>query len=189
MAHNNQEIEIKISLNETEFHELRVKLGNIARFVKKTEQEDTYFTPYHKNFMQEKHPFEWLSIRKRGQKNILNYKHFYPEDSPVFTHCDEFESEINDFNNLKKIFLSLDIKELVIVNKTRETYKTEEFEIALDNITDLGHFVEIEAIKDFGDVSVAREKLFLFAKSLGLDVTKTLNFGYPYLLMKKRGFL
>ena len=189
MANNNQEIEIKIPLLEEEFFELKRKVENIAKFVKKTEQEDIYFTPFHKNFLKLEHPYEWLSIRKRGEKGILNYKHFYPEISPVFTHCDEFETEINNIENLKKIFLALDIKELVTVNKIREVFETDEFEISLDNIKELGYFIEIEAIKDFLDVSVARERLFNFAKSLGIDATKTLNFGYPYLLMKNRGLV
>jgi len=188
MAYNDIEVEIKLSVSEDEFFGARNKLKQIAKFVLKAREEDEYFTPRHKDFMDVKYPFEWLRIRKRGDKNIINYKHFYPENTEIFSHCDEFETELTSFEKIRKIFDALDFKSLVIVDKEREIYEyNEEFEIGLDKVNELGFFIEIEALKDFGSVEKTREKLFEFAKMLGLDITKTLNKGYPYLLMEKKG--
>ena len=165
-------------------------MKSIARFVKSTKQIDEYLTPIHRNFVEPKFPFEWLSIRRRGEKVILNYKHYYPENVEITTHCDEFESEVKNPEQLEKIFSTLDFKKLVTVEKEREIYVyNDEFEIALDKVKDLGLFIEIEAIKDFGSVEETREKLFEFAKNLGIDITKTDKRGYPYLLMKKKGLI
>ena len=65
----------------------------------------------------------------------------------------------------------------------------DEFEIALDKVKDLGLFIEIEAIKDFGSVEKTRRELFEFAKSLGINVKNVDKRGYPYLLMRKRGLI
>lgn len=224
MSHNDTEIEIKIKLDKDSFLKVREKVENTAKFVKKVQQSDEYFTPVHRNFVEPKFPFEWLSIRKRGGKAILNYKHFVPENAEVHTHCDELEAEIKNPEGMKKIFSALNLKSLVTVDKEREVYTYEdEFEIALDVVKDLGYFIEIETMKDFGsaqkpkvfggarnspnfggavtessvpagnEVSVhvekAREKLFGFAKILGVDTSNPDLRGYPFLMMKKNGLV
>ena len=187
MSNNNIEIEIKIPLDEKSFFKVKEKLEKIAKFVKNSHQIDEYFTPAHRNFLEPEFPFEWLSIRKRDDKVVLNYKHYYPENVEITTHCDEFETEIKNLDQLEKIFSVLNFKKLVTVEKEREVYVyNDEFEIALDKVKELGHFMEIEAIKFFGSVEATREKLFEFAKNLGIDISKTDKRGYPYLLMKKR---
>jgi len=187
MSNNNIEIEIKIPLDEKSFFKVKEKLEKIAKFVKNSHQIDEYFTPAHRNFLEPEFPFEWLSIRKRDDKVVLNYKHYYPENVEITTHCDEFETEIKNLDQLEKIFSVLNFKKLVTVEKEREVYVyNDEFEIALDIVKELGHFMEIEAIKFFGSVEATREKLFEFAKNLGIDISKTDKRGYPYLLMKKR---
>ena len=185
-----REIEIKIRIDREKLNEVRRKLEKIARFEKSVRQRDEYFTPSHRNFVAPRFPYEWLSIRKRGDKAFLNYKHFYPESGEVKTHCDEFEVEIKNPEQLRKIFLALDFKKLVTVEKTREIYIYDErFEIALDVVKDLGYFIEIEALKDFGGVEATRRELFEFAKSLGIDTSKTDKRGYPYLLMERKGLI
>ncbi len=190
MPHNDTEIEIKIKLDEDLFSRVKEKVQNTAKFVKKVRQSDEYFTPAHRNFVEPKFPFEWLSIRKRGDKAILNYKHFHPENAETTTHCDEFEAELADPDGMKKILESLDFRSLVTVDKEREVYTyNDEFEIALDIVKNLGHFIEIEAMKDFGSAERAREKLFGFAKILGVDASNPDLRGYPFLMMEKSGLV
>jgi len=190
MSDKDREIEIKIPLSEETFPKIKERLKKNSRFVKNLPQVDEYFTPMHRNFVEPEYPYEWLSIRRRGDKVILNYKHYYPENTEVTTHCDEFETQIQDVNQLDKIFSTLNFRKLVTVEKEREVYiYNNELEIALDVVKELGYFVEIEAIKDFGSVEVTREKLFEFAKSLGIDISKIDKRGYPFLLMKKKGLI
>lgn len=191
MRTKNIEIEIRIPLNENTFFKLKEKLKETTQFVKSSHQMDEYFIPTHRNFLQPQNPSEWLSIRIRDGKSVLNYKHwYYPENAESGTHCDEFKTQIENPDQLKKIFSALDFKKLVTVEKERELYiYNNEFEIALDLVKGLGHFIEIEAIKDFGSVEATREKLFEFAKTLGLDITKTDKKGYAFLMTKKKGLI
>ncbi len=54
---------------------------------------------------------EWLRIGERGSSIILNYKNWYD------IYCDEYEVEIDNAENTKKIFNVLGIKELIKVEK------------------------------------------------------------------------
>ncbi len=187
MSNNSIEIEIKIPLDKDNFLKLKEKLKKTAKFVKTSHQIDEYFTPAHRNFVEPEFPFEWLSIRKRDNKVILNYKHWYPKYEELHTHCNEFETEVKNLDQLQKIFDSLDFKKIVMVEKEREVYVyNNEFEITLDIVKGLGYFTEIEAIKDFGGIEVTRKKIFELAKSLDLDVSKTEKRGYAFLTMKKK---
>jgi adenylate cyclase class 2 len=190
MAHNDVEIEIKILLDKITFFKVKENLRKTAKFAKTSHQIDEYFTPPHRNFVEPRFPFEWLSIRQRGSKAILNYKHFYPENTEITTHCDEFETQIEKPDQLRKTFSALNFSSLVTVEKEREIYiYNDELEIALDTVKDLGYFIEIEAIKDLGGVEDTRKRLFEFAKNLGIGISKTDLRGYPFLLMKKKGLI
>lgn len=190
MAHNNTEVEIKIPLSKEAFESAKEKIKKEAKFIKRSSQIDEYFNAPHRDFLAPASPFEWLSLRKRGDKIILNYKHWLPENAEIHTHCDEYETNIADADNLKKIFSALNLKTLITVEKDREIYEYEgEFEIGLDIVKDLGYFIEIESIKDFGSVDETRKKLFELAEMLGIDASKPDERGYPYDLMKKKGLL
>ena len=190
MPEKDREIEIKIQLEEREFLRIRDDASKIARFAKHSEQSDEYFTPNHRNFVEPRYPFEWLSIRKRGDKAILNYKHWYPENVETSTHCDEFEAEFKDAEKLRRIMSAINFRSLVTVEKEREMYVFEDiFEIAFDKVKGLGYFIEIEALKEFGSVEETRNKLFEFAKKLGIHVTEADKRGYPYALMKMKGWI
>jgi adenylate cyclase class 2 len=190
MAVNNTEIEIRFQLDERTFAAVKDRLKKNAKFVKSSQQKDDYFNPPHKNFLEPRFPFEWLSLRQRGGRTILNYKHWYPENVETTTHCDEFETEIKDSEKLLKLLVSLGFRKLITVDKEREVYNYgDEFEIALDTVKELGHFIEIESIKDFGSVEAARKRLFEFAKTLNLDSSQENKRGYSFALLEKKGLL
>ena len=190
MAKDDIEVELKFKLDEKDFLEVKKKLEETTKFIRKVEQSDEYFTPIHRDFLEPKFPYEWLSIRRRSNKIILNYKHWYPEGVEVAKYCDQFETEVKNSEQLEKILLVLNFKKLVRVEKKREVYMfDDEFEISLDNVKDLGYYVEIEALKDFGGIDKTREKLFDFTKKIGIDTSKIDKRGYPFLLIKKKGLI
>lgn len=189
MAADNIEIEIRIRLEESEFRRLKAELDKTAKFIKSSHQVDEYFTPAHRNFLAQKFPSEWLSVRNRDGRIILNYKHFYPEGVEITTHCDEFETEVKDGKQMDSILKSLDFKSLMTVEKERDCYVHGDYEIVLDKVNELGYFVEIEALKNFGSHEETKEKLVEFAKALGVNIANAEPRGYIENLLRKKGMI
>lgn len=188
MAKNNTEIEIKTPVSRADFLRIRTYLEKEARFVKSSHQIDTYYSPLGKLFLKPKYPYEWLSIRERGGKVAINYKYWHPEGKRVVTHCDEFETEVSDKAQTEKIFKALKLEKLVAVEKDRSVYVKTGLEIALDQVKDLGYFVEIESLDNRGGVEKTMQKILKFAKSK-LKITKLIDVqgGYAAELMRRKG--
>lgn len=187
MAKNDIEVEIKIAISKKKFYDLREKISKEGTFVQKATQVDEYFTPKHRNFMSPKFPFEWLRLRQNNDKIKINYKHYYPENTEVTSHCDEYETEVGDLKTMEKLFKTIDIKSIIKVEKVRESYIYQKhFEISFDQVKNLGTFIEIEALDDFGGPKKTFAKLCKIAQYFNLDPTKCELRGYPYMLMKKR---
>ncbi len=179
---NDVEIEIKIKLSNEEYQNLKENLKIIAKYDKKTVQKDEYFTPEYRDFTKEQYPFEWLSVRERGGKNILNYKHYYPEGAEKHEWCDEYEVNLDNSEKIKKIFKRINIKSFATINKIRYTYiYKDKYEIALDEVKDLGYFVEIEVKKLEWDYKTERKEIYRIAEEeLNLNLNNIDLRGYPF---------
>lgn len=178
---NNIETEIKIKLNKNEFDYLKDFLNKKAKFINESNQKDTYYQPIHRKFIEVDNITEWLRIREQGNKKILNYKKWYDT-----IYCDEYEVEIDNTENLDKIFKIIGLEIIAFVDKTRIKYMyMNKFEFSLDYIKELGYFVEIE-IKHY-DKSIMEEydNLLKLAKNLGLNLNNIDKHGYPYYLIEK----
>ena len=186
MAYDNKEIEVKFPLKNKQqvisFLSLHAK-----KKLERDYQRDTYFTPKHRNFLNAKFPFEWLRLRE-GKKGIfLNYKHFYPENEKVIEYCDEFETKI-DNSVIRKILDSLDFKELVTVEKERMSWVFNGVEVSIDDVKNLGSFIELEITTSFDEPKKAKEFLYELIKEIGAQVGEEDYRGYPYLLLEKKSF-
>lgn len=178
---NDIETEIKIKMTEKEFHDIELFLEENARFLNEMKQVDKYYEPSYRKFLKEKNTFiqEWLRIGMRGNKKILNYKNWHNT-----MYCDEYEVEIDDENNLSKIFKILGLEEIAVVDKVRKTYfYLNKYEIALDYVEGLGHFIEIE-VKNYDTTALQEyDKLLKLAKDLNLNLDNIDKRGYPYHLI------
>lgn len=183
----NKEIEIKLPLNNVE--KVKKFLNDNAKLIAKDIfQRDTYYTPAHRDFLQAKYPFEWLRLRESTKGISVNYKHFHPENVEVNEYCDEYESNIDNIDALKKIFKSIDCKEIVVVDKVRTTWMSDNIEIVIDDVKNLGSFIELEATSYFADPKEGKKFLFKKLEELNADVgTEDLR-GYPFRLLEKQGY-
>lgn len=177
---NDIETEIKIKLTLDEFNQLKSYMEKHANDLGETKQFDTYYQPYHRKFIDKPVITEWLRIGHRGNKNILTYKNWYD------IHCDEYEIEFDNVENLQKIFKILELEEIATVNKTRQTYLyLDKYEVALDIVEKLGYFVEIEVKKYSKTCNEEYDDLIKIAKNLNLNLNNIDTKGYPYYLIKR----
>ncbi len=178
---NDIETEIKVKLSKGEYKQLELFVKKNAIYVKENKQVDTYYQPTYRKFLNEGEITEWLRIGKRGNKKILNYKNWYDNK-----YCDEYEVEIDNEENLHKIFQILGLEIIATVDKVRTTYLyLDKYEVALDYVEELGYFVEIEVKKYTDSIMNEYDALLKIAKNLGLNLDNIDQKGYPYHLIYK----
>jgi adenylate cyclase, class 2 len=190
MAYNNTEVEIKVKVTKSKFVQVVSFLEKSAKFNKLSHQVDTYFSPTPNSFLKPKYPFEWLSIRERGGKILLNYKHWYPEGAKNTTYCDEYETEVTDKKQLEIIFSAININKLITIDKNRSTYIYDnDIEVAMDEVKGLGYFIEAESLNNKGGTLKTFERLKKFIQSLGIKNISQIPGGYGAEMMRKKGLM
>ncbi len=178
-----QDIEIEIQTRIQKSETLKKFLEEKATFISENQQIDEYFTPAHKDFVSIKPIEEWFRIREEKGLYTINYKKWHYENG-IGTYADEYETEIGDKDTARKIFIALDLKLLITVNKTRKKFMYKDYEIAFDNVVGLGNFVEIEYKgKDSVDPKTTTNEMVDFLKSQDCGDIELNNGGYPMLLL------
>lgn len=186
MSNNDVEIELKFPLLNPD--EVRKYLNKSAEIeYDGLFQKDSYYTPPDRNFMGFEHPYEWLRLRETPNGASINYKHFHPENVKWTDYCEEFETEIGKIEKVEKIFESLKFRKIVVVEKHRGMWIYKNTEVAIDDVEELGSFIELEAMGSFEDPKEGNIFLFDVLKTLNAKVGPQGNKGYPHLLLEKRG--
>lgn len=170
------ESEIKVSIKN--ITSVREMLGKIkAKPIGKTAQKDVYFSPPHMNFAGTLKYY--LRIRS-GRKNSIDY-HIVHDD----INTEEHEVKIEDPQEMEKIMLMLGFKIDCVVEKIRKEYTIKGFIIAIDQVKNLGNFVEVESVN-----KSSYKKLLEVAERLGIKESDIVSGkGYPDMIMelKKNG--
>jgi predicted adenylyl cyclase CyaB len=109
-------------------------------------------------------------------------------DGKVWQYSDEYETVVDSFDDMKSILLKLGLKELVTIDNKKHTYETYLYEIVLEEVKDLGLFLEVEfkgnAVEN--DIPEIKRDIFKFIKDLGLNIGHELNSGKPELLLTRK---
>ncbi len=187
MANQDIEIEIKLPLKNPE--DVKRFLNKNAKLVSKDVfQKDTYFVPIQRDFLDVKFPFEWLRLRESQKGFFVNYKHFYPENARKTDYCDEFESKVGNVEAMKKIFHSLDMKEAVVVEKVRSTWMLDDTEIVIDDVRNLGSYIELETTSHFENPKDGKRYLHKVLEKLNAKVGEEDLRGYPFRILENKGY-
>jgi adenylate cyclase class 2 len=176
------EIEVKVKADNVD--SLEKLLASKAEFTGEGYQKDDYFTPANRNFLDKEPVEEWLRLRGTDSGKIT-YKLWHYDDSGRSNYCDEYETSIGSVVQFRKILDALNFKYLVTVEKHRKTWLLDAYEIAIDTVTDLGDFIEVEykrhATKEHSAKIVA--DMIEFLKSAGCTNIRRSYSGYPYAML------
>jgi adenylate cyclase class 2 len=174
------EIELRVLIDEAKEQEVKNLLDSLAKEGKKEKQADKYF-----KFIKDEERKLVLRIREKKEKSFLTFKGSSKEPEDIAWQ--EWETEIKDTDNLEKLFISNGLEIVVEIVKTRIEYKYDDMSINLDNIENLGTFIEVEIISE--NVEEAKNKIqqFLFEK-LNLNQENIIQEGYVPLMLKKIEF-
>lgn len=183
----NIEIEIKVKIDN--FDLLKSNLPKFGKLVKSIRQIDEYYTPCQRDFFAPKNPTEWLRIRINPDRAFFEYdKSIDMQENGQQDGVQEYETDIKQPDELRKILGFLDFKKVVVVEKQREYWNCENFEVVLDNVKELGCFVEVELKEGCDNGLLGKQKCMEFLGKLGVKVTEKdiIKTGYPVLLMNTK---
>ena len=127
-------------------------------------------------------------IREQDETWRVTYKtnHF---DGAAWLYADEYETTVENGATLQMIFAQLGLQELVVVETTRHVFVHHPYEITIDDVRDLGVFMEVE-YKGKPDpsrtVQDIKAEILDFMQSLGLHISLESTLGKPELLLSKK---
>jgi adenylate cyclase, class 2 len=122
---------------------------------------------------------DFLRIRFSSGKDSLCLKQWHSSDNnSSLTHCDEYETEVQNGEEVLRLFRALGYTEEVIIKKTRVSYTTLNFDISIDEVENLGHFMEIELIAEVETVQLGLSLIYDFLKKRGLYRFRKMERGY-----------
>ncbi len=183
MAHKDIEIEIQVKIENNEA--LLEFLEKNGEFKYEKRQIDEYFSPAHRNFIGIRPVKEWLRLRDANGTYSINYKDWHYDGTGESNYCDEFETKVENIDQIRKILSVLNFKSIAVVDKLRKVWHYKEYEIAVDSVKNLGDFVEIEYIGTDvkADPKKIAEEMVDFLKSIGCGEITINYLGYPFLLL------
>lgn len=185
----NIEIELKFQLLNRQ--EVEHFLSANAEFKYESFQHDIYYNAPHRDFLENKQNIsEWLRIRIEKDKAQINYKDWQPHENSIKTHCIEYETNVDSYDQLRLILDALNFQKLIDVKKTRRAWIYMDAEISIDSVEELGEYLEVEYKGDaLSDITAVRSHLHSIVRKLGAK-TKGLDLkGYPFGLLEKKNLV
>ncbi len=174
------EAEIKIPIKNPEI--IRTILKNRGELVSITRQYDIYFQHPFRDFM-----ITDEALRLRDENGVYELTYKGPKIGNIGKTRVEISINVDDFDKTKQLLENLGFKTFIGISKIRELYRVNETFVAIDNVEDLGYYIEFEKqISDSKDIEQAEKELVNLAKELGLDINKSTRKSYLELLLGKK---
>jgi adenylate cyclase class 2 len=137
-------------------------------------QEDTIYINYDRPFVDFKPGDIFLRIRKSNGKNIFTFKQGEEMKSV------ERETEVGSAEQLHDILTFLGFRPEVNVTKRRRKGIWKGYEVCLDEVENLGTFIELEKITD-EDSDLVQEAMVADLHTLGVNTEDRVMNGYDTL--------
>jgi len=170
-----REIEIKLRIKNLEDLEKKLIAGGLE-ISKEISQHDTVYTdPRHGNFDNIKEGNVVVRIRRESNvsKITLKQQQTYEMDNL------EYETTIGDPEIMHNIFVKMGWLPEVEVKKTRKKGKLGGYEVCLDQVEQLGSFIELEKMTDDNaNPDEVRKELFDALRPFGLSEEDEETKGY-----------
>ncbi len=157
------EIELKVRVDALEPVRERLRQFNAESFGR-VHEHDIYYNAPHRNFARTD---EALRVRYTGGKAVVTYKGAKIQNLGLKAR-EEFNTAVESGEVFDKILARLGFMKTAEVNKWRENYRYGNASIALDEVENLGTFVEIEVIADT-ETQAAAERIEKIKKELGIS--------------------
>ena len=163
------EIEVKIQIKENPEEAAEYILKQGAVLVKDRYFEENTLYDFPGQILTNKR--QAVRLRKIGKRSYLTFKGS-PQKSRRFKIRDEYETEVKNASQLKKILKSLGLSPSYTYSKYRAVYKYKKLKIFVDE-TQAGNFIEFEG---------QQSDIMRFARSMGYANSSFITEDYITLL-------
>jgi adenylate cyclase, class 2 len=158
-------LEIELKVRVPDLAPIRERLREQdADQTDRTHEHDVYYNAPHRDFGITD---EALRVRYSHDRVIVTYKGAKVPGFD-FKAREEINVRIEDGPGFENILDRLSFRKTAVVDKVREYYRYEEASVALDEVKDLGFFVEIELTGDETS-SAAKAKINAIARKIGVE--------------------
>lgn len=129
-------------------------------------------------------------IREKAEDTFITYKNDHYARG-IWQYSDEFEVKTDDLMTTISIVESLGFKQLLVIESEKHFYRFNDYEMALEVVTGLGIFLEIELKKevDPSQVTQCKMEIMNFISLLDISVSQELNAGKPELYIQKNNLI
>lgn len=144
-------------------------------------QADTYYSAPYRDFAKTD---EALRIRVQDNKCFLTYKGAKMDS--ISKTRKEYEVEVNDADNMGNILSSLNFTPVATIVKKRKKYRLGDFIISLDQVRNLGDFMEVEvSIRDSMSYEDKVESIFGLFEKLGISRDDSIRKSYLEMILER----
>ena len=185
-----KEIEILVQVND-DINKVEETLKKFKYINTELVIDDYYYDPKRNNLKPNKNNQinECFRLRQKGNKNYITYKDDVFENN-VWLYSNEYETEVSSIETIKEILNRLGLKKLLTIKNTKKIYKHNNYEIVLEDVEDLGYFMEVEyCTNEDIDVKEIKKQIQEFINSLNLKTSKELNIGKPEMMLNKKNIV
>lgn len=173
------EIEIRAKIdNLKEVERCFNELKEVQILAQAVRQVDTYL-----RHQADKERLLVIRIRRKDKQAILSFK-AKSVDPKGDTAWYDYDTEISAPNKLEDILISSGYVYVCVIDKVRDSFKWQNFEINIDNIRDLGLFIEIEAQGEAKDIEEKKKEMSKILEKLGVASSDIIEKGYVSLMLE-----
>ena len=176
------EIELRAKISNAQLLEEKLKqLPGIIEKKNEERQVDLYFK--HGSEINEKMV---IRIRKNYTNNraLLTFKSKSRHSQDIAWQ--DFDTPIDNSDKLEDLLINSGYVYFCLIDKIRQSFAYKDFEINIDNIRDLGLFIEIEKNGMEKEVEIIRKQIIELLDLLGISESLIINQGYVQLAIKQK---
>lgn len=130
-----------------------------------------------------------LRLRQKDNEAFITHKYDNFDGNGIWVYSNEIETRVYEVKALTEILKALHFENLITIDNHRLFYESTNYEIVLEDVVQLGTFVEIEYKSDVeineNEIDDIRERMRTIIANIGLFVGEELNAGKPELMLKK----
>jgi len=183
-----KEIEVRIKIDPQALETAKKWLTKNAEYLGEKEHIEYYLNKPATSFFFTapegyKDAIDYLRVRLTEQGDSICFKKLYEdpiEKRPLY--CEEYESEVADGKKVLELFKALGYTDQTLMQKTRQIYTFDCFEIVIDHVKDLGIFMEVELKTEIPNIKAGINLIYDFIRSIGIKRFELQTRGYVSML-------